>query len=115
MKMGAFADMQKKKMESLFIIPNTPFSELFKEKPTAEKAAENMVELKNNENESQEKNGNSTTDNLTTKLNSLTMVSTNDDFIMVDLVILIIFFCNVCIGNFKLEKFDSRFFYFCKV
>ncbi|CAH1100657.1 unnamed protein product [Psylliodes chrysocephalus] len=85
MKMGAFADMQKKKMESLFIIPNTPFSELFKEKPTAEKAAENMVELKNNENESQEKNGNSTTDNLTTKLNSLTMVSTNDDFIMVDL------------------------------
>ncbi|CAG9865269.1 unnamed protein product [Phyllotreta striolata] len=88
MKTGAFADMQKKKIESLFIVPNTPFSGLFKDpsKGPDRPQEDNMADRENNENESPERNGNSAIDNNPpTKLNSLTMVSTNDDFIMVDL------------------------------
>lgn len=97
MKIGAFANNEKKNLESKLIIPNAPFSKLFIEKlpsnrdSITESNGENTdCETHNNKlNEDENKNGNSTpkipspVDSRTTRL---TMVPTNDDFIMVDLV-----------------------------
>lgn len=103
MKLGAFAEYKKKNFEPKLIIPNTPFSKLFTEKMSPDKHSEDSESLSNSisndtskhsngvaekedkEKEKKEKNGNPPSPPLESRLDALTMVSTNDDFIMVDL------------------------------
>ncbi|KAG5882661.1 hypothetical protein JTB14_024470 [Gonioctena quinquepunctata] len=82
MKIGAFADSKKKNLDSHLIMPNTPFSKIFKEKLSPDKCS-GSAEVKDKELEKIEKNVESPIPD--SRMDSLTMVSTNDDFIMVDL------------------------------
>ncbi|XP_072381264.1 autophagy-related protein 13 homolog isoform X2 [Diabrotica undecimpunctata] len=94
MRRGAFAN-QLKKLETVYIIPKLPHSRIYPPPAPAKKPVEkSSEELETDESTSSadskkidneppaEKNGNQTTDKLANKLKSLTMVSTNDDFIM---------------------------------
>ncbi|CAH1985803.1 unnamed protein product [Acanthoscelides obtectus] len=108
-KIGAFADCKKKDFESELIIPNAPFSRLFTVSKASPKSVEendlmenaindcrttvdSVEETKESERLTEEpeiepktvSNGNSKQER-GSKLEALTMVSTNDDFIMVDL------------------------------
>ncbi|VEN34767.1 unnamed protein product [Callosobruchus maculatus] len=107
-KIGAFADFKKKDFEPELIIPNAPFSRLFSVSKASPKSSEENDLLENVINDSRtavdsqeeagiserltegtkneaktETNGNAKHEK--DKLGALTMVSTNDDFIMVDL------------------------------
>lgn len=79
--MGAFANLNKKNVESEIPIPNVPFSKLLSERISPEK-----VEVQEKEQCKpiliEDQNGNSPVESP----KALTMKSTNDDFIMVDLV-----------------------------
>lgn len=80
-KFGAFASVNKKNIESEIPIPNVPFSKLLLDqqspeiKSSQESDCSKTILIEDN-------NGNSPVDSPT----GLTMKSTNDDFIMVDLV-----------------------------
>lgn len=80
MKVGAFADTTKKNVEPVVMMPNVPFSKLLAEKSVTESVKDNDDLPSKTCREDQ--NGNSPKDTRT----EVIMVSTNDDFIMVDLV-----------------------------
>ncbi|GJQ79575.1 Atg13 [Trypoxylus dichotomus] len=82
MKIGAFADTKKSIIEPELIIPNIQFSKLFSEKlsPPSATIEENEVKATLKEDISDHQNGNQESDERT-----ITMMSTNDDFIMVEL------------------------------
>lgn len=86
MKVGAFADTTKKvkSTEPTLILPNNiPFGKLLSEKSmTDESTKMNNGPSKTTCNNEEDQNGNSPKDGRT----EVIMVSTNDDFIMVDLV-----------------------------
>lgn len=89
MKIGAFADCNKRNTEPELILPNIPFSKLLVEKkPTDMDNTEIVVdsEITKTEALENEKNGNSPPEDSS---GGISMVSA-DDFIMVDLVN---FFC----------------------
>lgn len=95
MKVGAFATFQKKGLEEEIPIPKAPFSSLLTKK------VEEPVLIANNEESfsnktvvgEDERNGNSPSESRTS---DVTMMSTNDDYIMVDLVILLFATRNAC-------------------
>ncbi|CAG9818589.1 unnamed protein product [Phaedon cochleariae] len=86
MKIGAFADLKKKTLEYDMMMPSPPFSKIFKEKLSPNKCPV-FPEAVNKEMENSEKyiDSSASTHTLEARMDSLTMVSTNDDFIMVDL------------------------------
>lgn len=85
MKIGAFADTKKSMVEPALIIPNIQFSKLFAEKlsPPSPAVEDNEVKTTTKEDTSDHQNGNSPSEKRTP---TITMMSTNDDFIMVELV-----------------------------
>lgn len=93
MKIGAFADKKRKSIEPELIIPNTPFSTLLSDR-TGDDNKENNSDGEESDSgktvvDEREQNGNSPSlpPTIESRVSDLTMVSTNDDFIMVDLVI----------------------------
>lgn len=101
MRIGAFANNEKKNFEPELIIPNAPFSKLFIDKLSSSKhsATDSNTEndddvtqnTKNKSKEDENKNDNNINNKtpsspVESRTAALTMVSTNDDFIMVDLV-----------------------------
>lgn len=89
MKVGAFADTTKKSMEPLVMIPNVPFCKLLTEKSVSQLQSDTINSDDSSNNKStkipckdEDQNGNSPKESKT----EVIMVSTNDDFIMVDLV-----------------------------
>lgn len=91
MKVGAFADMKKTMVEAELIIPNIQFSKLLTEKlsPPDPSTGDNN-EIKSTttikETSSDHQNGNTTPLETDKRIQNITMMSTNDDFIMVELV-----------------------------
>lgn len=85
MKIGAFADTKKSLIEPELIIPNIQFSKLFSEKlsPPSPGVEDKEVKVQPKSDSSDHQNGNSDADKRT---QTITMMSTNDDFIMVELV-----------------------------
>lgn len=95
MKVGAFADTTKKNVEPIVMMPNVPFSKLLIEKSTADVIKDDLPSKTICK---EDQNGNSPKD---TQKMDVFMVSTNDDFIMVDLVN---FYMLRCCMNFPLNK-----------
>ena len=81
MKVGAFAEPTKQKIEPEIIIPDAPFSSLLFTKRDSSMASKESINGSKPVIE-EDRNGNSPTESHTS---DLTMMSTNDDFIMVDL------------------------------
>ncbi|KAK4877724.1 hypothetical protein RN001_010230 [Aquatica leii] len=81
MKVGAFAAPRKQEIEPEIIIPDVPFSSLLIPKRDNTTVTQEMT-VSSKPNVEEDRNGNSPTESHTS---DLTMMSTNDDFIMVDL------------------------------
>lgn len=99
-KMGAFASLNKKNLESAIPIPCVPFSRLLSERISPDSPEEDEKESKKPI-LIEDQNGNSPVE----PPKALTMMSTNDDFIMVDLVN---FSCKCCMTIFPLRLFITH-------
>lgn len=94
MKIGAFANTKKKEIfndNPDIIMPNAPFSKLLCERvPSPVPLTENHSPVSKTNSQKEDRNGNSESPEKENEADfptsGITMVSTNDDFIMVDLV-----------------------------
>lgn len=87
LRTGAFADEKLRNYQSQTIVPNIPFGNLL---PPKADSQVNSPEEKSPKSVKEEKDHNGNTPTTESVTSDLTMVSTNDDFIMVELVI---YFC----------------------